>query len=95
MVFWIEEEVNMNVLYLCDPDKNPECKKTNCFLNGGGCKSTFDLNKAKQPLTTVTLGFNVTKEEFEEITKEVDQHVKPCTTSKHGKKHKRKHTGNK
>lgn len=32
----------MNVLYLCDPDKNTECKKTSCFRNGGPCFSTED-----------------------------------------------------
>lgn len=29
-----------NELYLCDPDKNTECKKQSCFINGGPCKYT-------------------------------------------------------
>ena len=28
------------MLYRCDPEKNTECKKTSCFLNGGPCKFT-------------------------------------------------------
>lgn len=27
-------------LYLCDPDKNTECKKTACYRNGGECTHT-------------------------------------------------------
>lgn len=28
--------------YVCDPKINTECKKTNCYLNGGLCEYTFD-----------------------------------------------------
>ena len=31
-----------DILYPCDPDKNTECKKTSCFINGGPCNSTVD-----------------------------------------------------
>ena len=27
-------------LYLCNPDKNTECKKTTCYRNGGDCMLT-------------------------------------------------------
>ena len=27
-------------LYYCDPAKNKECRKTNCYLNGGECRRT-------------------------------------------------------
>lgn len=27
-------------LYLCDPEKNTDCKKTGCYLNGGYCYMT-------------------------------------------------------
>ena len=27
-------------IYDCDPAKNNTCDKTNCFVNGGGCKHT-------------------------------------------------------
>ncbi len=26
--------------YKCDPRKNAECRKTNCYVNGGPCKRT-------------------------------------------------------
>ena len=26
--------------YICDPDKNTECDKHHCWLNGGLCKIT-------------------------------------------------------
>lgn len=32
--------VNLSDLYLCDPDKNTECKKTACYRNGGECIHT-------------------------------------------------------
>lgn len=27
-------------LWYCDPDKNTECKKGSCFINGGPCMYT-------------------------------------------------------
>ncbi|MBP5411434.1 MAG: hypothetical protein J6Y26_05975 [Lachnospiraceae bacterium] len=29
-------------LYLCDPDKNKQCRKTACYGNGGPCFMTTD-----------------------------------------------------
>ena len=29
--------VNLSDLYQCDPDKNTECTKTGCHINGGEC----------------------------------------------------------
>ena len=29
-------------LYLCDPDKNTECTKEGCYVNGGPCYLTKD-----------------------------------------------------
>jgi len=26
--------------YRCDPEKNKECRKTGCYINGGPCKRT-------------------------------------------------------
>lgn len=28
------------VLHMCDPEKNPTCKKTGCYINGGECHMT-------------------------------------------------------
>lgn len=41
--------------YVCDPEKNVNCKKTNCHLNGGPCKHTANINYAKQPVEKVRL----------------------------------------
>lgn len=41
-------------MYPCDPDKNVECSKTNCYINGGACTETTNpayrkLNKVDFP----------------------------------------------
>ena len=30
--------------WLCDPDKNKECRKTSCFINGGPCRCTGNVS---------------------------------------------------
>ena len=30
--------------WLCDPDKNKECRKTGCFINGGPCRCTGNVS---------------------------------------------------
>lgn len=37
-----------NALFICDPDKNKECKKTNCYKNGGECMQTNNINYRKE-----------------------------------------------
>lgn len=32
--------------YLCDPEKNTECSKSHCWLNGGLCKITTNWDYA-------------------------------------------------
>lgn len=27
-------------IYMCDPEKNTECSKRACYINGGGCRRT-------------------------------------------------------
>lgn len=48
---FINEIVNLylgiNPLYECDTDKNIECNKKNCFINGGECMQTNNRNFAK------------------------------------------------
>ena len=34
--------------YLCDPEKNTECRKTMCFQKGGLCKKTSNPEYAKK-----------------------------------------------
>lgn len=43
------------VYYPCDPEKNTQCSKTNCYTNGGPCKYTTKIDMAMQPVTTVKL----------------------------------------
>ena len=31
---------SFDTLYDCDPEKNTECPKTNCHINGGDCRLT-------------------------------------------------------
>ena len=41
-VFTIPE----NAIFACDPEKNKECSKENCFKNGGDCYFTTDVRYA-------------------------------------------------
>lgn len=38
--------------YYCDPDKNYQCQKCHCFLNGGRCQLTDEprFSTDRQPL---------------------------------------------
>ena len=36
------------IFYECDPNKNTECKKTICFMNGGECYLTEYIELAKR-----------------------------------------------
>lgn len=35
-----EALVRLMNLYVCDPDKNTKCNKTECYLHGGQCQMT-------------------------------------------------------
>lgn len=37
-------------LYLCDAEKNINCKKKSCYLNGGPCTQTIDAKFEKAKL---------------------------------------------
>lgn len=39
--------MNKDGLFLCDPDKNVECRKTACYINGGRCECTHHKEFAK------------------------------------------------
>jgi hypothetical protein len=41
------EKILTTGLYACDIDKNKECKKNNCYINGGECAATTDITKVK------------------------------------------------
>lgn len=57
------------VFYTCDPEKNINCRKTECCINDGQCKLTKNLEFAKQPVETVTFAFPMSTEEFAELQK--------------------------
>ena len=49
---YMEDDSLINDLiptYPCDPEKNINCKKTECFMNGGECYRT--IHKSYQMLT--------------------------------------------
>lgn len=61
----------MDKLYKCNPEKNTECKKTICFINGGECDNTTNPEAAitdenGKPIVTLVLG----AEKLEAIQKE-------------------------
>ena len=35
-------------IYECDPEKNTECNKRGCFINGGECRHTTRVEYAKE-----------------------------------------------
>jgi len=39
----------MDVFYQCNPAKNFECPKTNCFINGGPCTQTRNREFTDEP----------------------------------------------
>ena len=39
-VAYEDEQMELLGYIQCDPQKNEECKKTNCYLNGGECRYT-------------------------------------------------------
>lgn len=43
-----DREYQPCILFTCDPEKNPNCSKTGCYLNGGQCSSTTHPEYAKQ-----------------------------------------------
>ena len=61
------------VHYVCDPEKNTACKKTNCHINGGPCTRTTHLEFAKQPVEKATLVLPMTKKEAAELGLEVEK----------------------
>lgn len=61
------------VHYVCDPEKNTACRKTNCHINGGPCTHTKHLEFAKQPIEKATMILPMTKKEAAELGLEVEK----------------------
>lgn len=43
-----DHEYHPCILFTCDPEKNPNCSKTGCYLYGGRCSSTTNPEHAKR-----------------------------------------------
>lgn len=55
------------IYFECNPVKNYVCKKTNCWLNGGPCKHTTNVEFAKDPNAPVKLVLPVERTEAVEF----------------------------
>lgn len=63
----------MNIkLYACDINKNKECEKKHCYINGGECDATTDKTKVKY----VNLDDYIPKEAVKEKIKEIEDSLK-------------------
>lgn len=47
----VNEYLRIKLLYMCDPDKNIECKKKNCYTNNGECMQTDNKKYAKRKIS--------------------------------------------
>lgn len=55
------------ILYNCDPNKNTDCSKKSCYLNGGPCNKTKLIEYAKVPIDTAQM---ILDTDLEDITEE-------------------------
>lgn len=39
---------NKRIFYECDPSRNDKCAKSGCYINGGSCKHTSNIDFAKR-----------------------------------------------
>lgn len=46
----VNQYLSINPLYLCDTEKNTECNKRNCHINGGECIQTDNKEYAKRKI---------------------------------------------
>lgn len=61
-------------IYFCDPEKNTECSKTGCVINGGPCRRTANVNYAVRdkngfPVEDRSWDFNEAEEELQNESK--------------------------
>lgn len=67
----IEKLLNTH-LYACDVNKNKECNKKNCYINGGECNATTDITKVKY----INLDDYISKDEIRERIKHIPTNEK-------------------
>lgn len=53
-----------SLLYICDPERNPGCPKTACYLNGGPCK--YSVHVEHMRIGTVPIKTKIIKEVLDE-----------------------------
>lgn len=41
--YTLHSDIYKHVMYKCDPQKNKDCKKNECFINGGQCRLTKNI----------------------------------------------------
>lgn len=58
-------------LYACDVNKNKECNKKHCYINGGECYATTDTTKVKY----INLDDYIHKDKIREKLKEIEGYV--------------------
>ncbi len=62
---YCDKELYLN-LYMCDPEKNKDCEKTDCYKNGGPCFATWNREYAEEPVKII-----LNQEMYEQIEKEL------------------------
>lgn len=55
------------IYYECDPSKNTTCNKRSCYIYGGPCKHTTNIDYARQPIEHVKLVMPMAKEDMKDI----------------------------
>lgn len=71
-----KESITDNQMYICDPNKNIECCKTGCFINGGPCYKTSKIEYQLYPSS------HLIKEELKVcgrcVYEKVNENDEPC-----------------
>lgn len=57
--------MSSTILYVCDPEKNQDCRKTGCKIRGGPCSLTWKIEAAETDRTgfPVIYGVRIEREE--------------------------------
>ena len=65
----IAQEGEFSVFYECNPEKNVQCGKEHCHINGGPCTQTKNVMYAVDA-TKATMIIPMSQEEFNELKNE-------------------------
>ena len=64
--------------YRCIPELNKECKKSNCFINGGECENTIHKEYALKGLLEEIERLKEENEELKHKLKLINSYVYGC-----------------